>query len=236
MPPSALASKSWNVCPGDSRRSSALAIAAGTRAGSEIEARPTRCTGRSTAIAPAASSASRLLPAPPGPVIVTSLTSGRASSACVRARSPPRPTSRWCRAGRVAPRSVASGESSPRAPARRAGRAQEEWGRSSAGGCRAVGSRFRWPPRRRRASRGTLRPDPRARPSRCGLRCARPGRCTPGHGARARRCGSRPACAAGPPMTTTRRRARAADPRPLRLLRALPRRRLRPPSPAQSTS
>ena len=61
--------------PGDSRTPTTRAIAAGTSAGSEIEARPTRCTGRSTAAAAAASSASLLLPAPPGPAIVTSRTS-----------------------------------------------------------------------------------------------------------------------------------------------------------------
>ncbi len=53
----------------DSRTPTARAIAPGTRSASGTGARPTRCTGRSTAARAATSSARRLFPAPPGPVI-----------------------------------------------------------------------------------------------------------------------------------------------------------------------
>ncbi len=46
---------------------------AGTSSGSDTGASPTRCTGRSMRRVAATSSASLLLPAPPGPVMVTSL-------------------------------------------------------------------------------------------------------------------------------------------------------------------
>ena len=59
----------------DSRTPTARASADGTRAASEIDASPTRKTGCAPARRAVTSSASRLFPAPPGPVSVTSRTS-----------------------------------------------------------------------------------------------------------------------------------------------------------------
>ena len=98
----------------DSRTPSTWPIALGTRSTSVIGASPTRCTGRSSAARPATSSASLLLPAPPGPQIVTSRAPPTSSMFSIRARASSRPTSRWCSAGRLVAVSVLSGGKSSR--------------------------------------------------------------------------------------------------------------------------
>ena len=128
--------------PPDSRTPIARAIALGTSSGSATGASPTRWTGRSSAARAATSSASRLLPAPPGPVIVTRRASGSPSRRSTRASASLRPTSRWCSAGRLVAESVLSGGKSSRRP-----------GATSWKSCAAVGTSFsRWRPER--AERG----------------------------------------------------------------------------------